>query len=155
MAEIAEELDVPASAYVYQRLTQQFAATLQGKLSALHESDWIELLPAFQWLPKSLTTNPLIYQSLRLNGVVLDEEATVISSNPLEVRQFLQTQVVGKMVGMDTDYMRTSTYPVILQATVNAHLFPKYYTRDGYGFGPDLSAELLTTYLLLFQNIQR
>ena len=155
MAEIAEGFGVPATTYVYQRLSQQIDATFQKKLSALQASDWIELLPAFQWLPKSLTTNPLIYQSLRLNGVVLDEEATVISSNPLEVRQFLQTQVVGKMVGMDTDYMRTSAYPVILQATVNAHLFPKYYTRDGYGFGPDLSAELLTTYLLLLHNSQR
>lgn len=155
LTEIADGLGVPASAYVYRRLSQQFATRLHAKLSTLDGTAWLNLLPGFQWLPlKSLLAHPSIYQAARLNGFIFGQEPTEISTKPYAIRRFLQVLAIGRLSGVPPESILASAYPIEIQTMINAHLFPKKWTQAGYAAGPDLSAELLTTYLLLLTNTQ-
>lgn len=149
MKEIASGLGFPATAYVYQRLHQQFITALSQKLTATDISDRVDLLPGFLWVPNMLEANPIIYQTLLLNNHDFGRFSTNETSAQSKISNDLQLLILEKMGGIKAETVLTKSLPITVQATINAHLFPKYWGNDAYKSGPDLSPQLLMSYLLL------
>ncbi|MCF7840576.1 MAG: hypothetical protein K9N22_07350 [Candidatus Marinimicrobia bacterium] len=155
MANLAENVGVPASAYVYRRLGHQVRAGLEQTFATTDSVIDINLLPGLLWSPGLSGQMPQIYASIVLNYRPLWQLPILCRAEiPTEapILPYMNSLVLARQSGFQRDAVLQAGYPLLIRAAINAHLFPKTWDCEGNVQNTDLSPQIWTTLLLLFAD---
>ncbi|MCF7797270.1 MAG: hypothetical protein K9N11_08575 [Lentisphaeria bacterium] len=155
MATLAKDVGVPASAYVYQRLSQQIQTALEQTFVVSNPEINPDLLSTLLWAPGLSQQRPHIYTRLALNNRPLWQlpvlsETTFPAEAP--ILPYMNSLILARQSGYQREAVQAAGYPLLIRAAINAHLFPKTWDCQGNFHDPDLSPHIWTSCLLLFAD---
>lgn len=155
VANLAEKMGVPASAYVYERLGQQIRARLEQTFASTDSVMDLNLLPGLLWSPGMSGEIPQIYPSIALNYRTLWQLPILCRTQTpsrAPILPYMNAMVLARQSGFQRDAILKTAYPLLVRAAINAHLFPRTWDCEGNFQNIDLAPHIWTTCLLIFAD---